>query len=176
MITAFTATRAGEATWLLEWATDLPADPVPSFRIYRDGELLSTTTATELLVQADVGESPIFEVLDDDEPDAPAAYPAYVTLAWYAAAGTDYYRIDRLISAVWTEQARVDDDDSGYFTWASGRLADNTTHQFRVVPVGTNGNDGTATSFAVLLVRYPDAPDVTYAYDSGTGFVTVAAA
>lgn len=74
--------------------------------------------------------------------------------------------------------ARVTADrpTGNYFLWRSGVLADSTTHQFRVTPVGVNGNAGATKTFSLLMVRTPDVPAVTYAYDPGTGAVTIAAA
>jgi hypothetical protein len=63
-----------------------------------------------------------------------------------------------------------------YFTWLTRVLEDQAQHQFRVTPVGSNGNAGAAKNFAVLMTRIPDPPSVSYSYDAGTGAVTIAAA
>jgi hypothetical protein len=174
MITAFTASQVGPSTWLLAWVSDATA---PSYRVYRDGLLISRPGAAELLVAIAAGESPVFDVLDDDSDPAPDRHPAFVTLAWQASPdATAYYRVDQYIDSAWTEQARVIDDGRGSFTWASGRLADCTTHQFRVVPISAGGHVGTATPFAMLVVRNPDVPRVGYAYNAATGVVLVSAA
>ena len=63
-----------------------------------------------------------------------------------------------------------------YFNWRSRVLEDSATHQFRVTPIGANGNNGTAKNFVVLMVRIPDPPRVSYSYSAGSGVVTIAAA
>ncbi|HEX8916792.1 MAG TPA: hypothetical protein VF796_30860 [Humisphaera sp.] len=173
MITALAAAQVGPYLWRLSWASD---DADASFRVYRDGELLQSTDAAELLVQVWPGESPAFEVIDDPLAAPAPAYPADVTLAWYAAAGAAYYRVDAWDGAGWAEAARLPDGGEGYWTWRSGRLPDGAVATFRVVPVAAGGQDGTPTPFAALVVRRPDVPAAAYAYDAGTGTVTVSAA
>lgn len=170
MITSLTATRTGPTTWRLNWTSD---ETNPTFYVYRDGVLIAQTTAVEWEVTVPAGgAAPVFEVLDaDDEPTQ--GYPATVVLAWYAAAGAASYRVEQLDGVDWVEQAEVTDDGLGYLTWQSGTLADGTTHEFRVIPVGSNGNDGTAQAFDVLMVRYPDPPAPTIAYDPNAGTATL---
>lgn len=192
MITSFSASIESEgdpAVWQLTFTSDLAA---PTFRLYRDGILIRTIAGTddngdigsngEAVVEVAGDTFPVFTVVDDDTAAAPDGYPDHVTLGWYAADGpassalTDYYRVDQYDGAEWNEVGRVPDTGAGYFTWASGTLADDTTHTFRVVPIGRNGNAGTAVTFAMLVVRYPDPPNVTYAFNAGAGTVTITAA
>lgn len=194
MITAFSATKISDgdpAFWRLDFASDVPN---ATFRIYLNGVRVGTRAGTEeppgsgndvtgfFVLSVPEGSSPVIDVLDDDTAAAPDGNPDYVTLVWYSpggplsAATVDYYRIDENIGSIWTETAYVPDTGAGYFTWTSEPLADGVTHQFRVVPVGQNGNPGTAVTFLMLVVRYPDPPAVTYAFNPGTGTVTIAAA
>lgn len=173
-VTTLTVTRVGDVGFRLDFASD---QPEPTFYVYRDGRAVSEGTQPSYLAVVLPGESPVFEVLDDAEAAPQEGYPAYVTLSWYAGgADVDRYLVQQFVSGVWTTKATVRDSGRPYFTWRSGTLADVTSHQFRVIPVGDNGNQGTATSFTVLMVRYPDPPDVAFSYDEGTGEVTVAAA
>ena len=76
----------------------------------------------------------------------------------------------------WTERARVRHRETAYMQWMTRWLEDETSHQFRVVPVGTNGNEGTARTLTCLMVRNPTPPDVDYAYSNSTNKVTVSEA
>ena len=75
----------------------------------------------------------------------------------------------------WVTRATIEDTGAGYYQWESGWLADVTSHEFRVTPVGADGNEGTATGWVVLMVRWPDPPEVGVTYAAGTGKVTIAA-
>ena len=165
--------RVGPGAWRITWSSDLSD---PTFYVYRDGRLIATTALTSLVFTIAAGESPVIEVFDDAATLPSTAFPGRVTLAWYAIAAVDHYRIDEYVASVWTQRRRIRDDGSGYFRWRSRFLKDVTSHQFRVVPVGTNGNAGTATSFTVLMVRHPDPPNLTTSYDSGTRQLTFTAA
>lgn len=172
MITAFTAARTGEGSLRLSWASDLPD---PTFYLYRDGRLELSTTETTTVVAVDPADSPTFDVFDDPA-DAPTpACPDRLTLAWYATPATASYRIEQFDGGGWAAAGDVPDDGSGYYTWDTGRLADGVVHSFRVVPVGTNGNDGTPRQFSALVARVPDAPAVAMTYSAATGRVTIAA-
>jgi hypothetical protein len=77
----------------------------------------------------------------------------------------------------WTTFARVPQRDWTHRV-ATDRLADLTWHWLRVVPYDRAGNAGTArrTHRKEYIVRTPDMPDVTVAFDDGTQRITVDAA
>ena len=170
MITDLSSAFLGRNTYRLTWASTLTD---PTYYLYRDGVLVGQTATAAWVVTLGVGETPVFEVFDDAADEPTAAYPQYVSLGWYAAAGAASYRIEQKIGDNWTRRASVADQGQGYFLWRSGPLADDTTHLFRIIPVGSNGNDGTATAFSVLMVRIPDPPAPTVAYSAATGKLTV---
>ena len=158
-------------SWLISWSSDLEN---PTFYIYRDGVLISTTTETSITIIVATGETPVIEVLD--EAGTPAtAFPGNVMLCWYPREATDYYRIDESVSAVWTERAKVYDEGQAFFIWYTRWLEDSTLHQFRIVPVGTNGNEGTATEVSQLMVRHPDPPAQNFGYSAITRKITISA-
>ena len=168
MITDLSIMYAGPLAWRLRWASD---DPAATFRVFRDGLLIAQTERTEALVSVIPGTSPVFEVLEaGGEPSD--GFPGFVTLQWAQATATAEYRVEEEIAAVWTTLATVADDGSAYYRWTSETLDDGSTHEYRVVPVGTNGNDGMSLTFVVLMVRVPDPPEFTLEYDQGAGEVT----
>lgn len=168
MITSLTLIRAAGG-YRLSYASDLVT---PTFTIYRDGALVATTTETSW--PADVPGT--WEVFDDATSPA-FAYPDFAILTWYAVATAVAYGIDEKQGASWVARETIDDDTSPqYFLWRSDRLADDTTHEFRIVPIDAAGNEGTPISRTLLMVRVPDAPEVTFAYSSVTTKVTVSAA
>ena len=174
MITTFTVTPVAGGAYRLDWDGDL-AEPV-MYYVYRDGALALATEQKSLVVAPSPRESPVYEVFDSAS-DRPAfAYPGHATLAWYAAPGAAEYRVEQLVSGQWVELISVTDDGRGYFAWRSRTLADGAEHQVRVTPVGVNGNDGAPRTFLLLMVRVPDPPKVSYAYDAGAGTVTISAA
>lgn len=165
--------RIAPNTFRVAWTSDL-ADP--TFRVFRNGRKVGKTKDTAWTFSVAPGESPVIEVTDDGS--APArVFPRRVLLTWFGTdPDVDHYRVDKKVSGSWEEKGRVRRRDGVYYDWRSAWLADDTVHEFRVVPVGKNGNDGPALTWSVLMVGYPDPPDVSYDYDAGTGKVTISAA
>lgn len=164
-ITDISATAAGSYAWVVSW-TSTGSGP---FYVYVDGDLALVTSATSARVVCEAGDPLMVEVLETE--DTPEHYPARAQLFWWGVSGADKYRIEEMVSGAWTRRAEVSDDGSGAFTWESRILEDDTTHEFRVVPVGAA--DGTARRMSFLCVRYPDPPVGSYSYDGGTRKLTV---
>jgi hypothetical protein len=164
MVTLNPPDQLDEVTWLLSWRSDLT--PPVTFYVYRDGSLLAKTTATELRVTIAPGTSPTFDVLDTADAPTPV-YSAEILLTWYASPATSSYRVEELVGSTWTTRATIHDDGRGYFLWGSRALEDSQKHQFRVTSIGTNGNEGAAARFIVLMVRHPDPPRVTFGASNG---------
>lgn len=165
--------QTGPTTWKVTFSSDLGGTPV--FSLYQNGVLITTTTATEWTFTVADLTSSIIEIFDDATSPA-TYYPGRMTLAWDAPPeATDYYLIEQKVASVWTERARIYDRGESYFSWNTLYLDDVTTHEFRVSPIGANGVTGQIRLFTALMVRYPDIPNVTYTYDSGTAKVTIAA-
>ena len=151
--------------------------PPVTFRIFREGVLsdtiFSTTGYATALFQVRPGDHPFIEVLDHPD-DAPSpAFPGRLLLHWQGVSGAISYRVEELVSAVWTLRATIQDDGAGAYSWQSRWLEDVTTHQFRTSAVDAAGNVGTPVAVTFFLVRHPDAPSVTYAWSAGTTKVTI---
>ena len=164
MVTMQPIIQVGAGSFLLRFSSD-QGDPI--FYIYLDGILIAETTATEYTIAIAAGNQAIVEVLDDADAEPTEVFPGNVRLGWFFVDGVDYYRIDEYIAGEWTQRARVTDNQA-YRSWQSRFLEDGGSHQFRVVAIGTDGNEATAREFTVLMVRHPDSPDVSYAYSAGT--------
>lgn len=164
--------RTGPRTWRVSWSSDLVT---PTFHVYRNGGLVAVTGERSMSFTVDEGESLMLEVRDDGGGPSPY-FAERVTVRWEREAGSASYRVEELVSAVWTERATVREDGRQYFQFVSRVLEDDTTHSFRVVAVGVNGNESTATQLSVLMVRRPDPPSLGFAYDGGTQRVTITAA
>ena len=169
MVTIESLTKIGMYSWRLKYSSDLE-DPI--FYIYLDGVIIAETPQTQYDIAINMNESSVIEVLDDPDTQPMQIFPGKVRLGWFFVEGTDYYRIDEYIGSEWVERYRMP-ENNGYLSWQSRFLEDNQTHIFRITPVGTNGNEGTAKQFAVLMCRRPDVPDVTYTYDEEEGDITI---
>jgi len=173
-VTIDSVRRVDLRSWIIVWSSDLGG--TPTFYVYQDGVLVNTTVDTEMVFMAELGECPLVEILDDADAVPMTAYPGRLTLAWYATAaptGTDHYKIEEYVDAAWVIRANVREISAGYYKWKTRFLEDSTSHQFKITPVGVNGNDGAATTLVCLMVRHPNPPAVDYVYDDGTGKVTV---
>lgn len=162
---------------LYRWTFHSDRMPPVTLRVYVDGLLADTIASDDGTGQATLsGESEI-EVLDKDAAVPRPAYPKRFTLywAWQPNQGTVYFRVDQLVSAVWTERARIPDFGQGHFTWLTGLLVPTRQYQFRVVPVFSGLLEAAAIPFTATPVFRPRPPAVTYTYSSITRKVTIGA-
>ncbi len=169
MVTIEPPVRMGQHSWKLKYSSDLPE---PMFYIYLDGVLIAETQQTEYDIAVNLDEVSLIEILDDPDTPPMQVFPGKARLGWFFVKGTDYYRVDEYINEAWIERRRLP-ENNGYLRWESRFLEDGQTHLFQVVPVGTDGNEGTPKQFAVLMVRRPDVPDVEYTHDDETGNITI---
>ncbi len=161
--------RLGPNTWKLSWSSILSN---VTFSIYRDGELALQTKLLSHIFYIEQGESPVFEIIDTPGGLPSVGFPGNSLITWYAIAGTDHYRVEEFVAAVWTLQRKIVAGDKPYFNFRTRWLEDVTIHQFRVIAVGTNGNESTAKLVNVFMVRHPDPPLAGFAYN-GAGPKTV---
>lgn len=158
-VTILTSNRNSIGEWVLTFESD-ETTPV-TFYVYLDGILSdvirSTTGYGEFRTWVAPNENTVLEILDKNCL-AQHAFPPRFTLNWLAISTADRYRIDRYVGAAWVEQDTVREVGQLSYTYLTVKLEDETTHQFRIVPVDANGIDGTALSFTKLMVRHPDVP------------------
>ena len=169
MVTIEKPIRTGPMAVFLRFSSDLET---PTFYIYVDGVLVTQTTATEYTLAVDPDQSYVVEILDDADAAPMQIFPGKARLGWFFVDGVKYYRVDEYIDAAWVERIKMP-DNGGYMKWPSRFLEDCQIHLFRVTPVGTDGNEGTAKQFSVLMVRYPDSPDVSYSLSESTHKLTI---
>ena len=168
--------RTGPKAWRLRWSS---TESDPTYRVFRDGVLVLTTPLEQMTATVEAGETPVFEVFDDTTSQPQAAFGGRLTLAWYGAAAVDHYRVEEYVGAAWTLRDKIRDTGHGsgwQVRWTTRWLEDATTHQFRIVAIGDNGNATTVSTWSAVMVRHPNPPVVGFSYDSGTGKVTLSAA
>ena len=157
--------RSGGSVYRLTWSS---TESAPTYDLYEltGGGLVYHGMAETITVTVKNGESPIYWVTDSAA-SPPAGYPGKIKLQWRRSAGVSYYRIDEQVSGSWTRRAKIFEEGKWIYHWATRWLEDAADHNFRVVAVGTDGNESTAASIAVLMVRWPDVPQVSYSYAGG---------
>lgn len=148
---------------------------LPAYRVFRDGVFVGRTHSNVIVVPLPIGGSVEVEIRDDALPAGTSA-ESFVVLQWDAIAGTDYYRVERFDDPDWILLDEVYDDGSPEYQWQSPQLGIETSVQFRITPVGTNGNVGTPVTPTVTIAAPPAPPDVTYTFSGATKKVTIAAA
>lgn len=168
-VTINTPELVGLSTFRLSWSSDQPA-PV-TYRIFRDGTLITTTPEEEFNFSIEPGEQPLIEILDDGTTSPSLAFPSRFTLSWRSVVGAASYRIEELIGVSFVTRQVVTDDGRKWNEWDSRPLEDDQLHEFRITPIGDNGNNGTPVTFQIKMVRHPDPPPVAYSYDQATGKV-----
>lgn len=159
MAVAFGASQnLGGGRWLVAWSSTLGSPPPDGYRIFKSGVLVAQTDQESWQFTLAPGEQLVLEVLDDADQEPESAFPGTLLLGWRRTANTQEYRVEEYVGGLWVERRTVPDNGREWYSFESRFLEDVTTHQFRVIPVGTNGNDGTAISFSALMVRHPDQP------------------
>ncbi len=112
--------------------------------------------------------------------NAPSSGPARRTLWWVRSTDTDVasYTIKQQREAEGlVEIGSIPATDAWSYRFLTPRLDDLTNYDWEVLPVDAAGNEGTALAFPqVQIVRRPDSPDFTVAFDAGTTRVTFTAA
>lgn len=161
MAVSHTETKLPNGRVRVDVASTLGAPPPDGFRWYRDGALIhgpSDLSYMEFTLEA--GESLLIEILDDADLEPATGFPGRIRLGWTPAdSTTKEYRVEENVATVWTERRRLQHQANvGWYRFESRFLEDVTTHQFRVIAVGINGNETTLFTKSVLMVRHPDAP------------------
>lgn len=170
-VTIDSSQLVGPSTWRISWSSDQPT-PV-TYRIFRDGVLVTTTQADEHNFSIEPDERPLIEILDDSTTEPSEAFTSRFTLSWRSVVGAASYRIEELIGPGFVTRQIIPDDGRKWNNWVSRVLEDDQVHEFRVTAIGENQNNGTPVTFQIKMVRHPDPPEVAYSYDQGTGKVTI---
>lgn len=165
--------QVGPYAWRLSWTSD---QENPTYRVYRNGREVHRGSLNTATVTLQEGESATVEVLDDDAAVAESIAATSHTLHWAASTGAVAYRVERKISGEWTLEHTLRAGNAETFAYRTPALADAETHEYRVKAVGADGNQGTAATLDIPMVRTPDPPEVDYSYSSGTGKVTISEA
>ena len=184
-ITAYEITRF-DVMVSVTVTSDLLGTGLVYYHWYLDGLYQGVTTSPTRAFVLD-GEQARVEVVDtldanfDPYADPPDAYPARRTVWWVRSldADTDHYRVEQKEGAgEWAAIGAVAHDASKWsYELVTDRLTDLTDYKWRVIPVSQAGNDGGPIELAVeRVVRTPDAPGFTIAYDADTDEVTFAEA
>ena len=171
-VTVSSARQLSPRSFLVGFTSTLSS---PTFYVYLDGTLIETTQRAQSVINVEPNVQFILEVLDSPTDTPVVVYPSRWWLNWGPSSGAvDHYRVEEFVSAAWVLRAKVPHSGRSAYRWLTRHLEDVTTHQFRIVPVGTNGNQGTAATITGLMVRQPDVPVVEQTnYDQGTRTITL---
>lgn len=165
----------GPGRWRVTCSSDIAGS---TFQLYLSGEAAGENQSGVFEFVTLPDEYPIVEVLDSEDEIPSSAWPSSVLIMWNSsrnitptpAQETSHYLIEQFVGGQWTLVDRIEEEDEvGFHTWRTGVLADGQTHQFRVTPMGINGNSGTPRSYTIPMVRHPDPPSVTFEYDGPPG-------
>lgn len=184
MILSYSATRMGETVTMTVTSS---LSGVVYYHWYLDGMWMGRGTSPTRTFFVAAGEQVRLAVVDtasvdfDEEANNPEPYPARRRLWWIRSLATDcdHYRIEeRKDAGDWSTAATVPRDREAWsYQWYTGRLDDLTSYEWRVIPVDRAGNDGDLVATqSEVVVRTPDAPEFTVAWNEGTGRVTYSAA
>lgn len=154
---------------------------------YIDGAYIASTQASEYTFHLADSDSVRVDINDTNDADydpianAPAGYPARRSITWQPSleATVKIYNIEQKIGAGSFVTIGMIPHRPGAWEYVllSPRLADLTVHTWQVSALDAAGETlGTRTLGGETIVRIPDAPDFTVAFDGGTTKVTFSAA
>lgn len=169
-VTLVSSQQIDANVWRLEWSSDLPS---PTFYIYVNGTLTSITTNTWQLLTVQPGSYVTFEVFDTPEDMPSAQWPANIVLGWAGIDGAAHYRIERYADGQWLEVDTVYANPTDSYIYRTAPVEDCTEHLFRCIAVASNGQESAAREWVIFMVRKPDVPTLSYAYDTETRTVTI---
>ncbi len=153
--------------------------PPVSFRVVREGDTITSFTSStgngSVVLTVGSGESPYFEILDNDNQRPHDAYSGDATLQWRVIEGASSYAVQEFIDSEWTTEQTVTEDGTNNHLFVTRWLEDSQLHQFQVVPIDASGHAGTPITRTIDMVRTPDVPSVSYTFNAMTGTVTIAA-
>jgi hypothetical protein len=155
--------RGAEAVRI--WWTSTLEDP--SFYVWVDGFLVSGELKQnwfDIIIPS--GATFRIDVFDNAVEAPGFAFPGTVLLQWDAVTDATNYRVEEWDGAAWVVRARIPETGRSVYQWESSRLADDTAWQFRVL-ASDGANDSAPREFTGLMVRRPDAPNVTHSYVDG---------
>ena len=169
-VTITSTSKVASTTWRIKWTSDYTpgANEQTLFTVRKNGRPFKTTSLTTILVPVSAGDSPVIEITDPSESPTVTGENSQAKLTWNAVTGTDHYRVEQLISAVWTPVSNVPEVGLPTYEYWTARLEDSTATQFRVIPVFTVGQEGSAIAGTVFFVRHPDPPPMTSTYAFAT--------
>ena len=179
-ITSYKIKRVGSVT-VVTVVSNL-SDPL-YYHWYQDGKFIGMTRENKKAFSLAPGVQSRIIVNDTNDPDydsvgnEPSGYRGRRKVGWCRSISTDVdrYKIEeRVDSGDWTAVAYVRHTDrKWYYSWESNFLTDLGAYEWKVTPVDFYGNEGTVISYtSETIVRLPDAPYFTFAYDEDTDKIT----
>lgn len=167
-ITYLTPVRQG-FQWLFQWASDLAS---PTYYVWLNGEYLMETLETSYLIYIAPGDDLQFSVFDSSAAVPPEHFPSRLTLRWMGRDGAQMYRVEQYVNGEWLPRGLVPWRLPNVYHYQTARLDDVTEYQYRAVPLDAQGRAGTALTFTVEMVRYPDPPAQTIDFTGGELVIT----
>ncbi|KPK72132.1 MAG: hypothetical protein AMJ84_04860 [Acidithiobacillales bacterium SM23_46] len=144
----------------------------PLYRIFVDGVRVAVQRSGRFLHTVPPDAHSDVQVLDEAgvTPDSAQSFPR---LSWPPVANTGSYRVEQYIDGEWRTRQRILDDGRDGYKWQSPMIIAGAEQQYRVTPVGADGNDGTPVTPAVTIAALPAPPVVDMTYDNETHKVTL---
>ena len=159
-----------DQTCVISWTSTISG---ATFYVYRDREFVTATGAASQQFRVVPGEYLLLDVFDSSSTVPGYARAGRVYLCWYASAAASSYLVQEYVAAAWVDRQTIPDNGEGFFRFLTRYLEDGSDTSFQVLAIDAADNQATATPFAVVQVRHPEIPDVSYAYASGTAVVTI---
>lgn len=95
----------------------------------------------------------------------------FLIIQWYGVEAS-YYAIQELIDADWRDMFRIEEIGAQVYSWSTPLLADQTTHNYRVLAYNSIEQASTPLEFDIDVVTPPEFVDTDFTIDYvGTNIV-----
>ena len=160
-------------TWLVTYSSSLSD---PTFYIWLNGQLVSTTKSTEYRVTVVGSSSPVLDIFDDAASQPEASAQGFFEVMWTLPAAAVQVKVERQAagSGSWSEIGTFDViQGTAKFRFTTEYLDDKTGYIYAATAIDAAGRESEREMAHFPMVRIPDVPAVSMSYDNGTRQVTI---
>lgn len=138
----------------------------PTFYWYKDGRFFMSERSG--VIELSVSPQTRIDVFDTSSERPQQGISPGMLMRWKSVTGAVSYRVERYNGATWDEVQTILETGARLYRVLVRGLADETTHQLRVVATDAAGVETAVYTNEGLLVRHPDIPSQAYSLTAGT--------
>lgn len=167
--------RDSQDQWVFTWASTGAA----YYRVILHGVQVDRVTDPTYTYGFDDYDEypPPLEVVEEDDLALSEQHVPFLVMQWYRV-DCAQYMIEEWDDPDWVERYYVAETGAAVYTLATPALPDGTFGVYRVIPMGTLEDEGEELEYNITVVCPPPdpTPELLFAYDGGSGDLTISEA